>query len=138
MKISLQHSLISICFLSVFFIGIPFLSNSQHKVSNVIPRAVKPGDTVAIIGTGFGNNPAVVELKLQSLMMEKIAIADTLIMAKVPLGASFGKVEVLKNGLTATSGFPVLVSRMNGFESDIVPSQFITNVSANISMMAKS
>lgn len=138
MKISLQHPLISFCFFLICFTVIPFCSRSQHKVSNIIPRAVKPGDTLAIVGTGFGNNPSIVELKLQTLIMEKITITDTLILAKVPLGASFGKVEVLKNGLTASSGFPVLVSRLNGFESDIVPSQFVgkATVSNNDSLVS--
>jgi hypothetical protein len=102
---------------------------AQPKIARVRPTASMPGDTLIVSGSAFGTNAGDIKVKMQSLMLDIVSVSDTAIRVVAAPGISFGRLEVIKDGLIAESNLPVVVGNRNSTPANISLSQFVSGPS---------
>jgi hypothetical protein len=72
----------------------PFVVTRPPFVAGFEPARVTVGGTVRIRGTGFGTQPALVDVTVGGARVEVVALTDTEITARIPAGTPSGPVSV--------------------------------------------
>lgn len=99
------------------------------SITSVTPSAVKVGDIITIIGTGFGLTQESSAVKIGALTAADIASwSDSKITVKVPAGALSGPIIIVSNGASSNS-FNLSVTNI----SSITPARGLIGATVTIS-----
>jgi hypothetical protein len=87
------------------------------KVTGVQPSTLAPGATLTILGTGFGSDASVIQVKIGSAVLIPSIVANERISVVVPVSMASGiyAVTVMRAAIAATGSAQVEVLRMPSF-----------------------
>jgi hypothetical protein len=82
----------------------------QIKINNFSPANGGPGNTVTITGSGFGTTTNGATVYFNGIAAKPDSVRDSIIIVRVPAGATTGKISLSINGqnATATNDFIIL------------------------------
>ncbi len=76
---------------------------SKLKINNFSPTNGAPGNTITITGSGFGTSAGAATVYFNGIAATPDSLKDSIIVVKVPAGATSGKISLSINGQNATS-----------------------------------
>jgi hypothetical protein len=98
--------------------GTPYAVTNPPTLTGVTPLEAKPGDTVTITGTGFGQTQGIGQVWLGTTYGTVVSWTDTQVVATVTLNSRTGKAQVLQSGVWS-NGLPFTVDTVT--ITDVVP-----------------
>ncbi len=107
--------------------GTPYTVTNPPTLTGMTLSEAKPGDTVTLIGTGFGPTQGIGQVWLGSTYGTVVSWTDTQVIATVALNSRTGSAQVLQTGVWSNS-LPFTVDTVtvtellpsNGFPGDVV------------------
>ncbi len=124
MQLQINHLKIFV----IFFVALTF-SNfvfTQPVINSVSPLTGLTGTTITIKGTGFGNLPDSNIVFFGAVKAKIISASDSLIEAKLPVGATYQPVSVTENKLTGFSSQSVVITFKGS--GGIAPNSFASKI----------